>query len=233
MKKDLIMPVLAAALLAAACGDEGTTAVDTRPGVRFFNATMGMSGKGGFTTDGQFAGGSALAVGESTQTCSRLAAGSTSFGFGAANTAGTGLSGSALATLGSQSVTTGGNYTVVAAGSAASPTLLLFDNTFPGTLASNQAAVRFVNLFPDTTYNFRIYKGEVGLTEALAINPPFGSPTAFMTMTSGSTSFGVLRLPGHNIIIPASTHMLQAGSVNTLALVETSAGLQLINIRGC
>ena len=227
------MTVLAAALFAAACGDEGATAVDTRPGVRFFNATMGMSGKVGFTTDGQFAGGSALALGESTQTCSRLTAGSTSFGFGAANAGGTDLSGGALATLGSQSVATGGNYTVVAAGSAASPTLLLFDNTFPGTLASNQAAVRFVNLAPDPAYNYRIYQGEVGLTDALAINPPFGSPTAFMTMTRGSTSFGVLRLPGHNIIIPASPHTLQAGTDNTLALVETSGGLQLINIRGC
>jgi hypothetical protein len=36
----------------------------------------------------------------------------------------------ALATLSSQSIVAGGNYTVVSTGSAASPTLFMFDNTF-------------------------------------------------------------------------------------------------------
>jgi hypothetical protein len=79
MKKVLIMPVLAAALIATACGEDGgPTTVDTRARVRFFNATTGMTGSGGFTTNGQFAAGSALAFGQSTQTCSRVDAGSTS-----------------------------------------------------------------------------------------------------------------------------------------------------------
>jgi hypothetical protein len=53
-----------------------------------------------------------------------------------------------LATLNDQSMTDGGNFTVVATGSAPSPTLFLLDNNFPGSLGTNQAAVRFVNLAP-------------------------------------------------------------------------------------
>jgi hypothetical protein len=64
MKRVVIMALLAAAPFAAACGGDGDpTAVDTTARVRFFNATTGMTGGGGFTTNGQFATGSALASG--------------------------------------------------------------------------------------------------------------------------------------------------------------------------
>ena len=64
MNRILAMPVLAALLFAAACGGaDGPTEVDTRPSVRFVNATTG-SGSGGFTTNGQFAIGSAVAPGQ-------------------------------------------------------------------------------------------------------------------------------------------------------------------------
>ncbi len=79
MKSVVVMPLLAAALFAAACGGDGDpTAVDTTARVRFFNATTGMAGSGGFTTNGQFATGSALAFGQSTQACATVNAGSTS-----------------------------------------------------------------------------------------------------------------------------------------------------------
>ena len=58
----VIMPALAALLFAAACGgDDGPTASDTRVRVRFVNMTTGLSGSGGFTANGQFIPGSALA----------------------------------------------------------------------------------------------------------------------------------------------------------------------------
>src|SRR5829696_712757 len=94
MKKVHFAPILVAALFAAACGD-GSTAVDTTPKVRFLNATIGLSGSGGFTKNGQFVTGSALAFGQSTQTCVPVDPGATSFGFGTANAGGTALTGNA------------------------------------------------------------------------------------------------------------------------------------------
>jgi hypothetical protein len=109
--------------------------------VRFFNGTTGIAGSGGFTTNRQFAS-SAVAFGQSTQTCSTIDARSTSSGFGDANTGGTGVSGVAIVTLNDQGITAGGKFTVATAGSARIATLLLFDNTFSGSLGSNQAAIR-------------------------------------------------------------------------------------------
>jgi hypothetical protein len=46
--------------------------------VRFVNMTTGLSGSVGFTANGQFVPGSALASGQVAQTCSKLAGGKTS-----------------------------------------------------------------------------------------------------------------------------------------------------------
>lgn len=243
MKKALVMPVLAALLFAAACGGEATTpGVPPTTGppasVRFFNATTGMTGSGGFTTNGQFAAGSALAFGQSTQTCSAVNPGSTSFGFGAASPGGTGLSGNALATLSAQTVTARGNFTVAATGSATtSPKLFMLDNNFSGSLGTNQAAVRFVNLAPGsgTTANtFNGYLGTYGGIHAqlIATNIPVGSSTEFTIVPSGPHVFSILQ--GQNVVILGSTATLQAGTVNTIAIVpNTSGGFQLISIPRC
>jgi hypothetical protein len=62
-----------------------------------------------------------------------------------------------------------------------------------------------------------------------------GSPTTFSTVTSGSNAF--TSLTGHNIVISgsAATLNLQAGTVNTIAIVPstTSGGFELINIPRC
>jgi hypothetical protein len=240
MKSIVVIPLLAAALLAGGCGgDGGPTAGDATARVRFFNATTGMGGSGGFTTNGQFATGTALAFGRSTPTCAAIDAGTTSFGFGAANPGGTGLSGVAIATLNNTSITAGGNFTVATAGSATSATLFLLDNTFSGSLANNQAAVRFVNLAPETgtTVNtFNVLKGTLGVDGTLiATNIAVGAPTPFTTVTSGSTAFTILQ--GHTTIVSGSegTLDMQAGTVNTIAIVPNpaSGGLQLINIPRC
>jgi hypothetical protein len=238
MKTGLFMPVIAVALFSAACGDNP---IDSPPkaSVRFFNATTGMTGSGGFTANGQFASGSALTLGQAMQSCAEVTAGSTSFGFGTANSAGTGLSGNALATLNNQTVIVGGNYSVVATGSSTSPTLFLLDNTFSGSLGANQAAVRFVNLAPGTSAspnNFVVFIGTLGAGGTLtATDIAVGSPTAFSTVTSGSNAFTILN--GHDIVVSggAATLNLQAGSVNTLAIVPnaTSSGFQLINLPRC
>ena len=234
MKKFLIVAVLAAVLPFAAC--DLVTGADPSPRVRFFNATTGMTGSGGFTTNGQFA--SALGFAQSSQSCAKVDAGSASFGFGIANTAGTGLSGSALAALNNQSITEGGRYTMVAAGSATSPQLYLLDNSYSGSLAGDQAAVRFVNLAPGPNpvpYVFYVFTSwppvEGSLFEA---NLLVGSPTAFKKVASGTTPFWTI--VGHEMATLSNASVnLQAGKVNTIAIVpnSTSTGFQLINIPSC
>ena len=236
MKKGLVLPSLVAVLFGAACGgDDGPTALGATARVRFFNATTGMTGRGGFTTNGQFAAGSALAFGQSTATCATVNTGSITFGFGVANAGGTGLSGTALATLNNQSITAGGDYTVVATGSASTPTLFLLDNRISGSLGADQSAVRFVNLAPGTEAPFTVFTGVIGAGGTLtASNIVVGSPTTFNTMTSGSNAFTILN--GHDIVISgnAATLDLQGGSVNTVAIVpNTSDGFQLINLLRC
>ena len=141
MKNALIMPLLAAVLFAAGCG--GATDVSTTANMRYFNATTGMTGSGAFTTNGQFVTGSALAFGQSTQTCAPVDPGATSFAFGTTNASGTALTGNALATLNNQTVAAGGNYTMVATGSAASPQLYLLDNSFSGSLVLPRFGVQY------------------------------------------------------------------------------------------
>jgi hypothetical protein len=226
-------------LLAAACGEESGPS-ETEASVRFFNATTDMAGNGGFTANGQFAAGSALAFGQSSQACSTVEAGVASFGFGAANTDGTGLSGDALATLGDQSLTATGNFTVVAAGSAASPALFLVSNDFSAALGSDEAAVRFVNLAPgtDETANiFNVLTGTVGngSTTVAATGLAAGAPSPFRIVPSGSTAFSLLN--GHSVALTgsAATLDLQPGTVNTIAIVPdpASGSFQLIEVPRC
>jgi len=208
--------------------------------VRFFNATTGMTGSGGFTTNGQFATGSALAFGQSSPACSKVNAGSTSFGFGAANAGGTGMSGEALATMSGQSIAADGNYTVVATGAATSPKLFLLNNSSSVTPGANQAAIRFVNLAPGTgtTANtFVVFTGAFGSASQTPIefNLATGAPTEYRSMPSGTNTLSVLQNPGHNMVLPNVTVTLQAGTVNTFGIVPntTSGSYQLINIPRC
>jgi hypothetical protein len=235
MKKVSVMPVLAAVLFAAACG-AGSTEADPTPRVRFFNATTGMTGSGGFTMNGQFV--TALAFGQATPSCATLAAGSTSFGFGAANTAGTGLSGAAISTLNNQSIKAGGDYTMVATGSAASPQLYLLDNNSSASLGANQAAVRFVNLSPGPAslpYIFYVFTSWPPVQDGALFEASLlvGSPSAFRPVASGTTSFTTII--GHAMeTVNTNPVNLQAGSVNTIAIVpNSSGGHQLITIPRC
>lgn len=236
MKTDLVRAVLMGVVFAGACGDDGNpTAPATTARVRFFNATTGMAGPGGFTTNGQFAAGSALALGQATSTCTTLNAGATSFGFGAANSGATGLSGSELATLTAKNLWAGGDFTVVATGSSTSPTLFLLDNTFSGSLGASQAAIRFVNLAPGAENPFNVLVGELGAGgTVIASNIAVGSPSTFSTVTSGPNAFTIFK--SHEVAISgsAATVTVQGGTVNTVAIVSTaSGGFQLINVPRC
>ena len=243
MKKVLAMPVLAALLFAAAC-DGDPTGSATKPippqpvttaSVRFFNAMRGMTSPGAFTLNSQFVSGSAVGFNQPTALCTKVDAGSKSIGFGAANAGGTGMSGGALATLTNQSLAAGGNYTVAAAGAGAHALLFLVDNNFSGSLGSNQAAVRFVNLAPSTN-PFTVLSGTgSGSTTTVASNLALGSATAFTTVASGSNAYTVLSGQNTAISGSAGTLGLQAGSINTIAIAPgaTAGTFQLLAIPRC
>jgi len=126
----------------------------------------------------------------------------------------------------------------VAAGSAASPQLYLLDNSFSGSLGTNQAAVRFVNLapgpatLPNIFYVFTTWPPvqDGALFEASLL---VGSPSAFKAIASGPTSFTIII--GHQLeTVNTISVTLQTGTVNTIAIVPNpSGGHQLISIPRC
>ena len=237
MKKLLMMPVLAAVLVAACEGDGDPTEVDTRPSVRFFNAVWNAPDGIGFTTNGQFATGSALTYGQSSQTCTKVNAGNTSFAIGLANAAGTGLSSDALASLINQSVTGGGNYTVLAGGNVIHPSVVLLDNRVAGTLGANEAAVRFVNLAAASEFPFTVLKGTVGSgsTTIVQSDIAFRAATPFSTVTSGSNAYSIMY--NHEAVIAGNdaTLNLQPGTVTTVVIVRDPATntFQLKSVASC
>jgi hypothetical protein len=241
MKRVLIMPVLAAALIAAACGgDGGPTAVGTPAKARFFNGVWNTPDNIGFTTNNQFATSSSLAYLQSTQTCSTLNAGNTSFGIGLANASGTALNSSTFATLDNQTVTDGGNYTVLAGGNVLHPSVVLLDNRFSGTLGANQAAVRFVNLAGGSEGPLDVLKGTAGngSTTAVQTNMGFRDATPFSIVTSGSNAYTVLYNNNTQPLISGTdgTLNLQAGTVNTFVISRLNpptGNFRLINVPSC
>ncbi len=237
MNKALSTPVLAVALFAAACGEnDGPTAVAAPAKVRFFNAVWNAPDGIGFTTNNQFAAGSALAYGQSTQTCSTLNAGSTTFGIGVANATGTALNSNALATLSGQPIADGGNYTVLAGGNVGHPSVVLLDNRVPGTLGANQAAVRFVNLAASSEFPFDVMRGAVGGEPPTAVQTglAFRAATPFSTVPSGSNAYTIMYNDAPIITGSAATLNLPGGSVNTVVIVRTLSGsFQLVNVPSC
>jgi hypothetical protein len=239
MNKTLNLSLLAAVLLAAACGD-GPTAVTAPAKVRFFNAVWPVQDKIGFTTNNQFATGSALAYLQSTQTCSTLDAGQTSFGMGLANASGTALNSATFATLDNQTFTDGGNYTVLAGGNVLHPSLVLLDNRFSGTLGANQAAVRFVNLAGGSAGPLDVLKGTAGSgsTTVVQTNMGFRDATPFSTVTSGSNAYTITYNNTNQPLISGNdaTLTLQAGMVNTIVISRLNppdGNFQLINLPSC
>ena len=236
MKKVLIMPVLASALFAAACGD-GPTEVETTAKVRFFSAVWNSPDGIAFTTNNQFATGSALSYGQATQTCVSLDAGNTSFGIGIPNANGTALNSTTLATLNNQTITGGGNYTVLAGGHVIHPSVVLLDNGFSGTLGTNQAAVRFVNLAASSQFPFTVLKGAVGSGTVVQNNIAFRAATPFSTVTSGSNAYTIMYNNEPVISGSAGTLNLQGGTVNTVVIVRNPSSsnyqVELINVPSC
>jgi hypothetical protein len=241
MKRVLIMPVLVAGLFAVACGGgDGPTGIATPAKVRFFNGVWNTQDNIGFTTNNQFAPGSSLAYLQSTQTCSTLDAGNTSFGIGLANASGTALNSSTFATLDNQTIADGGNYTVLSGGNVIHPSVVLLDNRFSGTLAANQAAVRFVNLAGGSEGPLDVLKGTAGSgsTTVVKANMGFRDATPFSTVTSGSNAYTIMYTNNTQPLISGNdaTLNLQAGTVNTIVISRLNpptGNFKLINLPIC
>ena len=239
MKKILMLPVLAAALFAGACEeDNDPTQVTTSANVRFVNAVTGVTGNTVFTANGAMAG-TPLAFGQQSSQCTTINSGSQiPIAFGTANSAGTGINGTAL-TTGNQNLTAGGNFTIVAAGSNTNPQIFRLDNAFSGTVGSTQAAVRFINLAPGTgtTANtFNVFTGASTTGTPTAGTIAFGTPTTFNTVTSGTNSFTITNSTGTSLVTGSAGQLnLQGGTVNTIAIIPNTAsgGVQLVNIPRC
>jgi hypothetical protein len=239
MRKALFVPVVAALLFTAACGD-GPTAVATPAKVRFFNAVWNIQDNLGFTANEQFAAGSSLGYLQSTQSCSQLTAGKATFAIGLANTSGTGLNSLPFATLDNQTIIDGGNYTVLAGGNVIHPSVTLLDNRFTGTLGANQAAVRFVNLAAASEGPVDVYKGTAGSgsTTAVQTNMGFREATPFTVVTSGANAYTVMYANANQPLVSGSdaTLNLQAGTVNTIVISRLNppdGNFKFINLPTC
>ena len=238
MKKGLIMPVLALALVVGACDDDDdTTGPNTQASVRFVNAIPGLTGNLALTANGTMVG-SALGFGTSASQCTRINSGSTTLAFGTANAGGTGISGTALETM-TQNLTAGGNVTVVATGTAADPQFLVFNNSST-TVPAGQTAVRFVNLVPSLTgggsSTFNVFTGTTTTGTPLASSIAVATqPTTFSNIQPGSTTFTFTNSAGNTIFTNATGLNLTAGTVNTVAILPNAAGtgFQLVNLTAC
>ncbi len=239
MRKGLILPFLALALVAGACDDnDDNTGPNTQANVRFVNAISGVNGNLALTANGAMIG-SALGFGSSATQCARVNSGSTSLAFGTANTGGTGISGTALETM-TQNFSAGGNFTVIASGTAADPQFLVFNNTAASSIPNGQTAVRFVNLVPSLTggasSTFNVFTGTTTTGTPLSSSVSFATqPTTFSNITPGSTTFSFTDASGNTIFTNDTGLNLTANTSNTVAILPNSAGtgFQLVNLTAC
>jgi hypothetical protein len=239
MKKGMFLPVLALAVLTAACDDnDDMTGVDTTANVRFVNAISGVNSNLALTANGTIVG-SPLAFGAMGTTCSTVNSGNATLAFGAANTGGTGISGTALSTQ-TQNFTAGGNYTIVATGTATNPSfVVLNNNSFTGTVGTGQTAVRFLNLVPTLSggaaSTLNVFTG-TGTGTQQATNLNFGTTSNFVTLPSGSTTLSFRDAAGNTVFTNTGTGLnLATGTINTVAILPNAAGTgyQLISLNAC
>lgn len=240
MNKRFILPVLAFALVAGACEeDDDGTGVGTNATVRFVNAVRGVTGNVALTANGTMIG-STLGFGTASSTCATVAAGSPTIAFGTANTAGTGITGTALSSQ-TQVFAAGGDYTLIAAGTTTAPRFIVLNNdAYTGTVASGQTAVRFVNLVPTVgtstaASNFNVFSGTATTGTPTSSNLAYAGTSNFATMNSGASTFTFTNATGGATVFTGTGLNLASGTVNTVAILPNAAGTgyQLVNITGC
>lgn len=207
------MAMTAACLAFTACSSDNGTGTSDKATVRFVNATTGGTGSLGLTTNSG-AQGSAVAY-QNYGGCQTITPGSTNFSVASAG------SSTVAGSLPNQTLTAGSRYTLLASGSAASPTLTLMNDTYT-TPASGRARLRVFNA--TASLPFDVYVGTPGasLGTANASNVAVNSSPSFLDVPSGATAVNVTGVGTQTILGTSSSYTLGSGSVNTLVVTPSA-----------
>ena len=241
MKIGVMIPLVLAAVALAGC--EGSNLFggdDNNPGggrvptnsvrVRFVNALSGADGNLLLTSNGAVVG-TQQAFGTSSSTCATVGAGSDrTLVIGRANSTGTAIT-DTLFTL-PASLTSGGNYTVVAAGTPANPQILLLDNNTTLPPAGN-ASVRVINATGTPIDFFATAGSTLGTTPTIAnIGPNAAGSFAVIPVTNNTLTF---RNVGSSTPIFTSTGTFNAGQSYNVVLLPnaTQTGFQALTLTRC
>jgi hypothetical protein len=240
MKFGVMIPLALAAVALAGCEGSNLFGGDDNAGggrvptnsvrVRFVNALSGADGNLLLTANGAVVG-AQQAFGTSSSTCATVGAGSDRrLVVGRANSTGTAIT-DTLFTL-PASLTSGGNYTVVATGTPANPQILLLDNNTTLPPAGN-ASVRVINATGTAIDFFATAGSTLGTTPTLAnIGANAAGSFAVLPVTNNTLTF---RNVGSSTPIFTSTGTFNAGqSYNVILLPNaTQTGFQALTLTRC
>ena len=218
----VLVPCLALAALTAACeNDDDIVNVGTNntASVRFVNAVQG-SGNMALTANGSMVG-SAQTFGPNSSVCSTVnTASPASFAFGTANSGGTGISGTA--TSFNQTLASGGNYTVVATGTAANPSYIFLNNTPTTAASAGFANVRFVNATGASSFDAFATTGgaALGTASATGLNAATSaSASSFMTVPITNNTFTFTTAGSTTPVSSTSSGSFNSGGNYTVLLL--------------
>lgn len=234
MRFKALVPCLALVAMTAACEDkgDGTGIVPTTTAnVRFVNAVSGASGNVLLTSNGSVVG-SSQEFGGFTTTCSAVAAGTgRNLAFGTTATGGTTISGS-LGTM-TTNFTAGKNYTVIATGSASSPTLLVLDNTPTTTATTGNANLRFVNATGQAIDFFSTSGATLGTPTFTSIAANANSSFTMVPTTNSTLTFTTA---GSTTPLFTTTGTFASGQNYTVLLLPdatAASGFRAVTVSGC
>jgi len=212
----LTMAVAASCVALAGCDntDNGTGFSDQAT-VRFVNALSGTtSGSLGLTANGS-AQGSGVAY-QSYGACQHLTPASTTFAFGESSTA--------LATIPAQTLEAGTRYTVVATGTATTPTYLFLNDTYT-TPAAGRARLRIINAADATPLDVYVSAPGASLGTANLTSVPFDNSdatAAFIDVPDGSTQVRVTEHGSLVVLGSTSAFTLNSGDVATVVVMPAT-----------
>jgi hypothetical protein len=214
--------ILAAGLVAftlAACDgkDDDPTGVDDRATVRFMNATSDVAGLN-FTVNGTAQTGAQNLVFGAQSTCVDLSTGSTAFGA-------TAIGGAAFGSTFSQTLATGGEYTVLATGTATNPTYLFLNNQAAAPVVG-RARLRIINAVPGVTASdIFVTAPNAALGTAAASNIGFNVGTTFLDVPAGQTQIRFTNTGTQTVSYTSAPFTVAAGSTQTIGIAPgTTAG---------
>ena len=205
----LMLLALAVPLLAACSSNDDTVTVTQTANVRIVNASSGtpgtITGMSGTTSLG-----SALSFGNGASSCVAVPITSGGNTFNISNSSGT-----TIATT-TQTLTPGGNYTLILNGTGATATPIFIDNTSSAPTSGN-VMVRFVNATGTQGVVYATPASTTSLTgvNALTMSVAVGGTTSFVSTANTNTRFW---------LTPVGSTATTLANTGTTALVYPSGG---------